>query len=293
MRVVAIAVVALVATACGQAPSGGTGKKSTRVVLESTSKSSQVDLDSVVSVMQKRLDELGVEEARVSLEGDQIVVILPNARVNLALVKQTGRLEFFDLQKDLVADVSLDADGFPRPSRRPLEERPNTVVVTCTPPTRYCPGLYEPPARTYYYLFKYRPDDNRPVPELTGEDIERASQDFDPATNEPIVLMQFSKGGAKKFEQITLDLAERGHALYSQGGGDYQLFLQQFAIVFDRDLKTAPTIDFRENPSGIPGDSGAQITGIPLNDAKDLALLLRTGSLPFELRIVSKKSVHK
>ena len=61
--------------------------------------------------------------------------------------------------------------------------------------------------------------------------------------------------------------------------------LDSFAIVLDGEIKSAPTVDPDENPDGIPGDNGAQITGIgDVGEAKDLALVLQTGALPIEFQ---------
>jgi SecD/SecF fusion protein len=149
------------------------------------------------------------------------------------------------------------------------------------------------PSRTVYYLFKYEPDNpQRAVPELTGDDIELKGtrQDFDTTTNEPIVLIQFTESGGRRFEKVTQRLADRGRTLYNQNSGPPENSFQQFAMVLDRDLKSAPTIDFQENPDGIPGDNGAQINGIgSVREAKDLALVLQTGALPLTFRVVSKE----
>lgn len=270
----------------------------TRYVIENISpKATDEDLDHSVELLHERLEKLHVSNSSVSKEGERIVVIVPTGSVDMSLVLRTGRLELFDLQGDLVEDVSLDAGGWPRPSRKPLRARRNTVVVTCRPPARYCPGLSEEPARIYYYLFKYDPDDKaHPVPELTGNDLELKGtrQDFEPATGEPVVLFQFTKAGAKKFEEVTLRLAERGRVVYNQNGGDPTVAFQQFAIVLDRDLKSAPTIDFQQNPGGIPGDNGAEITGIgSVSEAKDLALVLQVGALPVDFKVISKEEAHK
>ena len=169
------------------------------------------------------------------------------------------------------------------------------VVVTCNQTERYCPGVRNAPDRTYYYLFKYDPTSKEhPIPEMTGSDLKRTGtrQDFDTQTNQPVVLMQFTGGGAKKFEDITQTLVERGRNLANQqgltGGFGNDDANQQFAIVLDREMKSAPSVDFDDNPNGIPGKYGAQITGISMSDARDLALVLRTGTLPWEFRIVSE-----
>ena len=132
---------------------------------------------------------------------------------------------------------------------------------------------------------------------MTGSDLKRTGtrQDFDTTTNQPVVLMQFTDSGAKKFEDITRTLVERGRNLANQqglpGGAGNDDANQQFAIVLDREMKSAPSVDFDDNPNGIPGNNGAQITGISISDAKDLALVLRSGTLPFKLITIEQTNI--
>jgi SecD/SecF fusion protein len=131
---------------------------------------------------------------------------------------------------------------------------------------------------------------------MTGADLELKGtrHDVDPATSEPILLMDFTKDGARKFHEITKTLAERGHRFHERIGGPDENAFQQFAIVLDRVLYSAPTIDYNENPDGIPGDNGAQITGIgSVREAKDLALVLQSGALPLSFRVVSQETVGR
>jgi SecD/SecF fusion protein len=169
------------------------------------------------------------------------------------------------------------------------------VVITCGADERYCPGVQQDPSRTFFYLFKYDPQNEEdPVPEMTGTDLVLTGtrQDIDPQQGQPIVLMQFTDSGGKKFQEITRRLAERGRSVCSRIGGDDETCFQQFAIVLDREIRSAPTIDFNENPSGIPGNSGAQITGIgSVSEAQDLALVLQTGALPVKFTIVDETTV--
>jgi preprotein translocase subunit SecD len=292
---VALGVVLLLgATACGARDEQASEEKSRRFVLQSNPNVSSEEIDGVISVMRKRLDDLGAENAKVEREGDRIVVTLPTARIDFELVKKPGRLELFDLQGSLVPGVSLDDQGNPRPSRKPLEPRPNTVVLTCGAAVPYCPGVGSEPTRTYYYLI-------RNEPKMTGDDIERKGtrQDFDTGPgrgNEPVVTMQFTDSGAVKFEEVTRTLAERGRQRANTLGitdrTENDVANQQFAIVFDGEIKSAPTIDFDDNPAGIPGDNGAIITGISLSEAKALALILRSGSIP-TLQVVSEEETGK
>jgi SecD/SecF fusion protein len=169
------------------------------------------------------------------------------------------------------------------------------VVITCGKTERYCPGVPNTPSQTYFYLFNYHPTDkSQPIPEMTGSDLKLKGtrQDFDTQTNQPIVLMQFTKHGGDKFHDITRKLAERGRIVHNRIGGDDQNAFQQFAIVLDREIRSAPTIDYNENPGGIPGNNGAQITGIgSINEAKDLALVLQTGALPVNYVTIERTDI--
>jgi SecD/SecF fusion protein len=173
---------------------------------------------------------------------------------------------------------------------------PNSMVlITCGKSERYCPGVPDRPDRTYFYLFNYHPNDKSdPIPEMTGSDLKLKGtrQDIDTTTNQPIVLMQFTKSGGKKFQKITQELADRGKVVHNRIGGDDQNAFQQFAIVLDREIRSAPTIDYKENPGGIPGNNGAQITGIgSINEAKDLALVLQTGALPVNYVTIERTDI--
>jgi SecD/SecF fusion protein len=172
---------------------------------------------------------------------------------------------------------------------------PQTVVVHCGPNDVVCPGVGEsPPTRNYFYLLRYTPPT---VPEMTGKDLNLSGtrQDFDTNTGEPIVLMDFTGKGQDMFEKITRDIAIRGKLLFNTvggGQGDYRNYLQHFAIVLDREIKSWPSIDFEQYPGGISGSNGAQISGLAsIGEAKDLALVLQTGALPVEFRTLDQTTV--
>ncbi|HEX6702033.1 MAG TPA: protein translocase subunit SecD, partial [Gaiellaceae bacterium] len=202
----------------------------------------------------------------------------------------------FNAKKKLVAgpvptrDALLKKqDGKVPKGWKALATPEHTVVVRC-PAQSGCIGA-SAPAPVYYYLFKHNPDEG--VPEMTGNELKLSGtrQDFDPNTNEPIVSMQFTKKGAKIFHDITRKEADRGRTRTNLEGHGTDLY-QHFAIVLDRELKSAPYINFHDNPDGIEGSNGAQITGIgSLKEAKDLALVLQTGALPVNFSIAERTDV--
>ena len=177
--------------------------------------------------------------------------------------------------------VSANRQIFPVPE--------GMVVVTCGEGAVVCPGAQGngvPPDRTWYYLFKYDPPN---VPQMTGEDLKadgtRADFDTSPGGGgRPIVAMEFTGAGSDKFERITRDEWIRGKLRNTP---------QHFAIVLDREIKTFPQIDY--NDSGLSGGIGggrAQIQGLDsLQEAKDIALVLQTGALPYDYQTLDRTDI--
>ena len=169
------------------------------------------------------------------------------------------------------------------------------IVITCGKKAVVCPGPNGgvTPTRTYYYLFKYQPHNKQhPIPEMGGNDLKLSGTraDFDPQSNGPVVLMQFTGHGSKVFEQITAQEAQRGRALANLGTPDQNAY-QHFAIVLDGEIASFPYIDFNQNPNGIAGGS-AQITGLQsIGEAKRIALVLQTGALPVDFKTIERTDV--
>jgi SecD/SecF fusion protein len=163
----------------------------------------------------------------------------------------------------------------------------NTVVVSCGTDAVVCPGTGTPTSTTWYLFKTNNPDDpnnENPVPELTGKDLKLSGTraDLDPSRG-AVVLMDFTGSGSKKFQKITRALYQRGSVLNAP---------QHFAIVLDREIKSFPQIDYTDSSlaNGISGS--AQITGLSgFGEAKNLALVLQTGSLPYDFRTLESTNV--
>ena len=104
---------------------------------------------------------------------------------------------------------------------------------------------------------------------VTGEELTDAQPGFDQRTSEPIVTFKFNINGARRFAQVTQENVGR-----------------PFAIVLDNEVISAPVI--REP---ILGGSG-QISGnFTIEQANDLAVLLRAGALPAKLTPIEQRVV--
>jgi SecD/SecF fusion protein len=129
--------------------------------------------------------------------------------------------------------------------------------------------------------------------ELSGEDIRNPEANTDPNTSAPLVQMEFSDEGREAFARVTKRIAERGFNQSTLNPGvPPEQFEQSFAITLDDQIVSLASINFRENPEGIDGRTGAQIEGVgSFDDANDLAESLRIGALPIELKLISETQV--
>ena len=103
---------------------------------------------------------------------------------------------------------------------------------------------------------------------LTGEHLINARVNFD-QFNMPYVGIAFDSSGAKRFERVTGENIKK-----------------RMAIILDNNVYSAPVI--QDKISG----GRAQITGnFTMDEARDLAIVLRAGSLPAPVRILEQRTV--
>jgi len=234
-------------------------------------------LNQVLEVIRNRIDQFGVAEAVVTTEGsDKVVVQLPglrNPKRAIKVIGQTAQLEFHLVDEEAMKNIdtikavmaSLIKEGKIKPDA-PLSE------------WRKLLSPYIPPGDALYFMVKKDPKTGRIIREpfilkkqaiLTGSYLTNAQVRIDPRTNQPYVWLEFNSRGAKIFEHITAENVGR-----------------RLAIVLDNVVKSAPVI--REKISG----GEAQITGnFTMQEASDLALVLRAGALPAPVKIVQNITI--
>ena len=121
-------------------------------------------------------------------------------------------------------------------------------------------------ARTFYPLYALQ---ERPI--MTGEYLVDAQARLDPVYNQAVVDFQLSRRGGRIFEEWT------GRHI-----GDYM------AIVLDHKVQSQPPVI-----KGQIGQRGQiELGSASLQDAQDLALVLKAGALPAPLQIVDERTVE-
>ena len=120
-------------------------------------------------------------------------------------------------------------------------------------------------ARAYRPLYAV---ESRPI--ITGEELVKAVARRDPVTNQSIVAFQLSRRGARIFSQET-----------ARHIGDFM------AIILDGRVQGQPPVI----RSQIGANGQIELGTKPLQEASDLALVLRAGALPAPLQIVEERTI--
>src|SRR5437867_3360854 len=120
-------------------------------------------------------------------------------------------------------------------------------------------------ARAYRALYAV---ESRPI--ITGEELVKATARRDPVTNQSVVPFQLSHRGARKFSDET-----------ARHIGDYM------AIILDGRVQGQPPVI----RSQIGANGQIELGAKPLQEANDLALVLRAGALPAPLTIIEERAI--
>ena len=166
-----------------------------------------------------------------------------------------------------------------------VEVPPGTVVVSEYPLDET--GQVDESVDPGWYALKDKPA-------LSGNDITDPEQAYGP-NNEAIVTFGFTDEGREAFQEVTRRIAQRGQeqAIGPVAGEEAEQLSHHFAVILENEVKTRPIINFAENPDGIDGREGAQISGgfSDIGEAQDLATTLQIGALPINLKQISQTQV--
>lgn len=105
--------------------------------------------------------------------------------------------------------------------------------------------------------------------ELSGSDLQKADVIFDQNTGAPVVSLQFTSDGTKKFRDIT----ERNIG-------------KPLGIALDNVMVNAPAVE-----SVIPDGNAVIQGGFTIDQAKQLQLQLNAGALPVSLDVLKQRSI--
>lgn len=219
-----------------------------------------------IEILQNRIDQFGVSEPEIRLQGDdQILIEIPGAadpeRVN-SFLQGKGSLVFQVVDQTLTTQLN---DYF---TENPSEAYTETGAIK--QPDFLPAGKI---AAGYYTKDSYGIDElqNFVVLEseigLDGIHLESAITGTNGITGQPVVNFHLDATGGDAFYKFT-----------STHVGD------SMAVVMDGKVKSIATINE-------PIRQDVQISGFSSEEASDLAIVLRTAALPIELIVSSQQSV--
>ena len=232
--------------------------------------------EQAADVMRERLSAAGVSDASVAVGSDGRLEISapPESRAALATLTQPGEFAIYDWEASV-----LGPDGEPAPGDASVtggqnagmdawtsKSQAETRAAAASGGGRVVRALGGTPDRWYAL---------GGAPALTSDDVASAEPIRDRLLNEPAAGIEFTERGQSAFHRLTRGIAERG--------ADVREW-QHLVMVIDDRIVSVPYINYRDNPDGIDGVSGAQISGdMSEQTARWVAAMLDSGPLPAEL----------
>ncbi len=245
----------------------------------------QTIIKQAIETIRNRIDEFGVAEPQITQQGsDRILVQLPgmaDAEQAKQLINTTAKLDF----------MSVNYSKTPEEIRKLVDEaeKAGNYSMKTLKYTEYVAKLNADlkgkiPEKTVVYFEKRDDAKNMEIgstpllletdTDLTGDSLDNAAVSFD-QYGAPEVALRFNPAGSIKFGDLTEKNVKK-----------------QMAVVLDKVVKTAPTINGK-----IPNGSAVITLGRGgdrqniMDEAKLIATSLRAGALPVTLEQLEERRV--
>lgn len=218
-------------------------------------------------IIEKRVNALGVAEPLVQVQGtNRIVVELPgiaNPDEAVKVFGGTGLLEFID-----AGDTPLNVGDIVATTGPSANNSCSSAVARAAPTPTIAPSSTITPTNP---LTGTNPITNTQVftTVMTGDCLQTAAVVFDPNTNTPQISFELRSSGVEIFGNHT-----------TNNVGKY------LAITLDKRVISSPVIN-----SPITGGSGVIQGRFTVEEANNLAVQLKFGSLPIPLRIETTTNI--
>jgi len=228
-------------------------------------------LDQAIEIIRNRVDALGVAEPDITRQGDSIIVQLPgvaNTDRAVEVVGQTAQLFFRPVTQELGPEPVATTTIAPTTTTPPADSTtPTTEALAMPDLTKITP-----------------PEENSPDKPVVLPEKDENGRTTQRYLLGPAMVRGDALSGANATVNPTNGTWEVQFSLTGEGSRQWNEMAKQvgvnnrIAIDLDGVVKSAPSLSTTE----FPGE--AQITGSFTEDqAKDLGLVLRYGSLPVQL----------
>jgi preprotein translocase subunit SecD len=242
----------------------------------------RAEMEQEVSVIRQRVDSLGVTEPEIQIQGqNQVIVNIPGITDSdraVEVIGRTAQLGFYEV---------LDSEGKISVPQDEVEKTKEEIGQSLREDDAFKEGqtqiVFEEspsPSGNGTYVAGYVVNEH---PDLTGEALDSANLNRDQAGRLE-VTMDLTREGAGKFADLTGRIAENALASGKPGTG-------QLAIVLDKDVVSAPTVTESITGGNVVIQNTSSPTGLPEEEARELEIVLQTGALPVNMRILSVTTI--
>jgi preprotein translocase subunit SecD len=240
------------------------------------------EMEQAVEVIRQRVDSLGVTEPEIQIQGqDQVAVNIPgitDADRAVEVIGRTAQLGFYEVLA-FEEEISVSQDEIEE-TKKELEEDLRGDDAFEEGETKILFEESPSPAGEGTYVAGYIVTDQ---PDMTGENLENANLNRDPQGRLE-VTMSFNREGAGQFADLSGRIAENALASGQPGTG-------RLAIVLDKDVVSAPTVEESIVGGDVSISNDTSPTGLPEEEARELEIVLQTGALPVNMRVLSVTTI--
>jgi preprotein translocase subunit SecD len=240
------------------------------------------EMEQAVEVIRQRVDSLGVTEPEIQLQGqNQVAVNIPGITDSERAVEVIGRTAQLGFYEVLASEEELSVpQGEIEETKAELEEdlreddafqEGETKILFEESPSPAGQGTY-----VAGYIVNAQPD-------ITGEALDSANLDRD-QQGRLQVTMDFTREGGGQFADLSGRIVENALASGQAGSG-------RLAIVLDEDVVSAPTVTETIVGGNVSITNETSPTGLPEEEARELEIVLQTGALPVNMRILSVTTI--
>jgi len=230
--------------------------KSNRVKIKLNKKQKQIIKQSIIGqtiyILSKRINELGISDSVIQMQGkDKIAIEIPGIQDMSRAKNIIGKTATLNFM---------------------LVDTENSI-------NRALKGKLSTQSKLFYQK------DNNPIliknkSILTGDAIVHASSGFEQHSNKPCINIKLGGKNIELFEETTM----------KNIGNLMAIIYKESVINENKDIEIKETvISVAKIMSALSRDF--QITGLNMQESKDLALLLRSGSLPATISIIEEKII--
>jgi preprotein translocase subunit SecD len=227
-------------------------------------------LEAVKSVVEGRINALGVSESLVQTSGNsQLLVQLPGVsdpKEAERILGGTAQLDFREQKKG--SEAQLQVEQQVQFQLQATQEQLQASKDTDPNALAEVKEKLKTSADAIAKLYE--------APKLTGDDLRDAFAQPQQNTDAWTVVLRFDAKGGDKFAELTKNVAGTGRTL---------------GIFLDGRLLSSPTVGVQFAESGITGGNAEITGGFTAESGNELAVQLRGGALPVPVKIVENRTV--